>query len=374
MEKNDVELIQSILSGDEDAFSELFRKYQKRIHAFVWRKIGDFHFAEEITQDTFLQAHKKLTSLENPNQFIGWIHVIADRLCTAWLRKKKMSIQSLETISEEALEKTAYANYIAEQREAASAESRREIVDSLLQMLPESERTVIILHYLGEMSCEAIGKFLSVSPNTVKSRLQRGRNRLNRLMLKTSKRRTDIMNTAHTDISNIKFIDLQRNINKREQEISRLMKQHSIPTEWFDAEFRPETYNFRTDAVKNAYTTIVRYQQEICQYIDAFCISRNSLKARGEIDTRVVEAHDAKMAIVNAHLWLVVRIAKHFRKKAHGVEFLDIIQEGTIALMKAIDNFDYQSGYKFKTYATWWIRQGIVRAMTKQEDTSHSEE
>ena len=178
MEKDDVQLIQSILSGDEDAFSDLFRKYQKRIHAYVWRKIGDFHFAEEITQDVFLQAHKKLTSLENPSQFIGWLYVIADRLCTAWLRKKKMTIQSLETISEEALEKTAYANYIAEQREAASAESRREIVDRLLEMLPESERTVIILHYLGEMSCEAIGKFLSVSPNTVKSRLQRGRNRL----------------------------------------------------------------------------------------------------------------------------------------------------------------------------------------------------
>ena len=182
------------------------------------------------------------------------------------------------------------------------------------------------------------------------------------------------MNTAHTDISNISFIDVQQNINRREQEISRLRKQHGIPTEWFDAEFRHETYNFRTDAVKDAYTTIVRYQQEICQYIDAFCISRNSLTVvREEIDTRVVEAHDAKMAIVNAHLWLVVRIAKHFRQKKHGVQFLDIIQEGTIALMKAIDNFDYQSGYKFRTYATWWIRQGIARAMTKQENTSNSE-
>ena len=178
MERDDIELIQNILSGDETAFSDLFRKHQKRIHAFVWRKIGDFHIAEEITQDTFLQVHKELGSLKNPNQFVGWLYVIADRLCTAWFRKKKLAIQSLETISEETLEKTAYANYIAEQREEASAEFRREIVDYLLEVLPESERTVIILHYLGEMSCEAIGKFLSVSPNTVKSRLQRGRNRL----------------------------------------------------------------------------------------------------------------------------------------------------------------------------------------------------
>ncbi len=183
------------------------------------------------------------------------------------------------------------------------------------------------------------------------------------------------MNMAHTDISTIEFIDIQRNINRREREVSRLLKQHGIPAEWFDAEFRPETYNFRTDAVKDAYTTIVRYQQEIYQYIDAFCISRNSLKSvRGEIDARVVEAHDAKMAIVTAHLWLVVKIAKRFRKKVHGVEFFDIIQEGTIALIKAIDNFDYKSGYKFRTYVTWWIRQGIARAMTKQENTSNSEE
>ena len=178
MEKDDIELIQNILSGDKGAFSDLFRKYEKRIHAFVWRKIGDFHIAEEITQDTFLQAHKKLASLKNPSQFIGWLYVIADRRCKAWFRKKRMAIQSLETVSEEALEKTAYANYIAEQREEASAEFRREIVDRLLEMLPESERTVVILHYLGEMSCEAIGKFLNVSQNTVKSRLQRGRNRL----------------------------------------------------------------------------------------------------------------------------------------------------------------------------------------------------
>ena len=59
MEKDDVELIQSVFSGDEAAFSALVRKYQKGVHALAWRKIGDFHIAEEITQDTFLQAHKK---------------------------------------------------------------------------------------------------------------------------------------------------------------------------------------------------------------------------------------------------------------------------------------------------------------------------
>lgn len=112
MERDDVELIQSILSGDEAAFSILVNKYQKSVHALAWRKIGDFHIAEEITQDTFLQAHKKLASLKNPNQFAGWLYVITDRLCKAWFRKKQPEMQSLEVTSEETLGKTVYASYV----------------------------------------------------------------------------------------------------------------------------------------------------------------------------------------------------------------------------------------------------------------------
>ena len=183
MEKDDVELIQRVLSGDENAFSVLVKKYQKGVHALVWRKIGDYHIAEEITQDAFLQAHKKLASLKNPDRFAGWLYVIADRLCRAWFRKKQLkNTQSLEITDEETLEemleKTAYSDYICKQRETAAVEHRREIVQRLMAKLPESERTVMVLYYLGEMTREEISKFLGVSPNTVKSRLQRGRKRL----------------------------------------------------------------------------------------------------------------------------------------------------------------------------------------------------
>ena len=182
MEKDDAELIQRILSGDETAFSDLVKKYQKSVHALAWRKIGDFHIAEEITQDTFLQAHKKLASLKNPSQFAGWLYVIADRLCKAWFRKKRLKkqldMQSLEATSEETLEKTDYAYYTAEQREKEAVEHQRQIVQRLMEKLPESERTVMVLYYLGEMSCEEISKFLGVSPNTVKSRLRRARESL----------------------------------------------------------------------------------------------------------------------------------------------------------------------------------------------------
>ena len=178
MKKSDAELIHKILSGDEAAFSALVQKYQKSVHALAWRKIGDFHIAEEITQDIFLQVYKKLPTLKDSNQFTGWLYVIANRQCIAWLRKKKQPVQSLEATSHETLEETAYTCYISEQREEAEVERRREIVQNLLEKLPESERTVVVLHYLGEMTCEAISKFLGVSPNTVKSRLSRARKRL----------------------------------------------------------------------------------------------------------------------------------------------------------------------------------------------------
>ena len=178
MEKNDVQLIRSILSGDDSAFTALAGKYQKSVHALVWRKIGDFHFAEEITQDTFLQAYKKLATLRNPNQFAGWLYVIATNLCNRWLQKKKLPTQSLEGTSLVEIENASYKRYVSEQRETETAEHHHEIVKKLLQRLPESERTVVTLHYLGEMTIKEISKFLGVSANTINSRLRRARARL----------------------------------------------------------------------------------------------------------------------------------------------------------------------------------------------------
>ena len=178
MEKDDVQLIQSILSGNDEAFTTLVGKYQKSVHALAWRKVGDFHFAEEITQDTFLQAYKKLATLRNPNQFAGWLYVIANNLCKRWNQKKKLSTQSLEGTPVVEIENTSYKRYVSEQREAETTEHQHEIVKNLLQRLPESERTVVTLHYLGEMTAKEIGKFLGVSVNTINSRLRRAKKRL----------------------------------------------------------------------------------------------------------------------------------------------------------------------------------------------------
>ena len=178
MEKDDVQLIRRILSGDDEAFTALVGKYQKSVHALAWRKIGDFHIAEEITQDTFLQAYKKLSTLRNPNQCAGWLYVIANNLCKRWIQKKKLSTQSLEGTPMVEIENSSYKRYVSEQRETDTTEHRHEIVKRLLQRLPESERTVITLHYLGEMTAKEIGNFLGVSVNTINSRLRRAKKRL----------------------------------------------------------------------------------------------------------------------------------------------------------------------------------------------------
>ena len=83
---------------------------------------------------------------------------------------------------------------------------------------------------------------------------------------------------------------------------------------------------------------------------------------------RILEGdEDAKATLINANLRLVVNIAKHY--VGRGMAFLDLIQEGNLGLMKAVDKFDYEKGFKFSTYATWWIRQAITRAIADQART-----
>ena len=178
MKNDDVQLIERTLAGDESAFSVLVRKYQKPVHAFVRRKVDDFHIAEEITQDIFLRVYEKLDTLKNPNTFTKWLYVIAARQCFAWFEKKRIPMESLDAMPPEELEELAYTQYRSKQRDEFANEQQREAIKRLLQKLPESERTVVTLHYINDMTCENISQYLCVSSNTVKSRLHRARKRL----------------------------------------------------------------------------------------------------------------------------------------------------------------------------------------------------
>lgn len=176
--EDDVQLINRVLSGDDEAFTTLVRKHHKSVHALAWRRVGDFHFAEEIAQDAFLRAYKGLPKLKNPNQFSGWLYVITNRLCNRWLKKNKSLITSVEDIPVAESQRMSYERYVSDEQEKAAEGSRQRLVQQLLAKLPESERTVVTLYYLGEMSTKEIGKFLGVSVNTISSRLHRARKRL----------------------------------------------------------------------------------------------------------------------------------------------------------------------------------------------------
>ena len=178
MKHDDAQLIQRVLDGDDTAFSALVNKHQKRVHALAWRKTGDFHVAEEITQDTFLKAYQNLSTLKEPQKFAGWLYVIAANYCKMWRRKKRLSTQSLEDTSSTQLEKATYSGYVIAENERVAVETQREVVKQLLAKLQESDRTVITLYYLGGMTYEEISEFLGVSVASIKNRLYRARRRL----------------------------------------------------------------------------------------------------------------------------------------------------------------------------------------------------
>jgi RNA polymerase primary sigma factor len=96
--------------------------------------------------------------------------------------------------------------------------------------------------------------------------------------------------------------------------------------------------------------------------------SPESLRRRTELmRVRFAEYEQAKRDLSGGNLRLVVSIAKKYRNR--GLSFLDLIQEGNTGLMRAVDKYEYRRGYKFSTYATWWIRQAITRAIADQART-----
>jgi RNA polymerase primary sigma factor len=170
-------------------------------------------------------------------------------------------------------------------------------------------------------------------------------------------------------------------VRKKERELRRIIVDKcGMPQETFIKDFPPNLLNLKwvekQAAAGKPWSTIMArnippiqdLQQKLTDLQSRVVVPLAELKG---INKRMNEgestSRDAKKEMIEANLRLVISIAKKYTNR--GLQFLDLIQEGNIGLMKAVDKFEYRRGYKFSTYATWWIRQAITRSIADQART-----
>jgi RNA polymerase sigma factor (sigma-70 family) len=173
----DGHLVYKCLNGEPELFGILVDKYKAGIYAFVYNKLRNFHDAEDVTQEVFLNAFKDLRKLKNFDSFAIWLSSIASNLIKKWMRSKIRRPDG-EFIEDK------NPNEIKEPSTESSSEN--EISESLhiaLNSLPEIYRQVLTLHYLGDMSGMEIARTLGISHDTVRQRLSRAREQLKEEMI-----------------------------------------------------------------------------------------------------------------------------------------------------------------------------------------------
>jgi len=168
MHSEDGFIIQKCLNGEPEAFGLLVDKYKASIYAFVYAKLHNFHDAEDVTQETFIKAYRKLRDLRKWDSFLAWLYCIAADKSRKFIRSQSSRPDS-EFIEDQKFEDN-WTN--------THSENAYDSLHEALNSLPDIYREVLTLHYLGGMSTNQIANFLRVSPEAIRQRLSRARTQL----------------------------------------------------------------------------------------------------------------------------------------------------------------------------------------------------
>jgi RNA polymerase sigma factor (sigma-70 family) len=172
MRTEDGYIVNKCLEGDSASFGLLVDKYKGGVYALAYSKLGNFHDAEDVTQEVFIKAYQKLRSLRRWDNFLAWLHAITLNLCKDWIRARSRR-PDREFIADQD-PRTLRGFPTDPYRENPLSEVLHEALDSL----SESYRQVLTLYYLGGMNSREIAEFLGMSPAAVRQRLSRARSRL----------------------------------------------------------------------------------------------------------------------------------------------------------------------------------------------------
>ncbi len=195
------------------------------------------------------------------------------------------------------------------------------------------------------------------------------------LKLKLTSRQVDRLTRHFRQLRN-HIRDLERNIMRLCIEKARIPRKLFIDTfpgqetdlNWLDQLMKKNTKKLDLEKIGEQRQEILRMQTRLANFEEEHGLKIIDIKdINRKMSIGEAKARRAKKEMVEANLRLVISIAKKYTNR--GLQFLDLIQEGNIGLMKAVDKFEYRRGYKFSTYATWWIRQAITRSIADQART-----
>lgn len=180
---DDFQLIRSFQSGDETAFEELIRRYQRQVANIIYLTLGDRSEIEDLTQEAFIRVYRSLDKFAFDSSFYSWLYRIVVNLCIDELRRRKIKrTLSLDFLSENRLEREESRIPQKSGADDVLDKEKRETILSALDKLTPEYKTVMILREYNDLSYAEIANILKISPQAVKSRIFRARSELRKLL------------------------------------------------------------------------------------------------------------------------------------------------------------------------------------------------